>query len=614
MKSLRGLSLIVVGLLVSTASAHAQTRVHARNPEFVVPAKLKGRVGFWVKIFTQYGEHQEVIHHRAYPQIVFRVVDFSQASKAMSDAELDRYREREMTQQFAEVRRAIEHLAAGAAPQSDLEQRINANMSVLGPGTAKYQKMLDEDLIRSQTGIRERMEEAIARSGRYMRTMESIFANEEHIPVELTRIPFIESSFDYKARSSVGAAGIWQFMAGTARYQRMNVGSVVDERLDVIEASRAAAKYLRHAHEVLGSWPLAITSYNHGITGVLRKSKQLGTTNIAEIVEHPTTRLLGFASNNFYPEFLAALEVYDNYQTYFPGLQIEKPLSLVEYRLPQPVSVSYISERVGVPVADLMPLNYGLTPAAWTGRYRLPQGYNLKIPPQYVERLALLGAPQPSAPAASSVYGGVVYTVRKGDTLIKLAKKYNISVAKLKQINDIGPAGIHVGQRLIAREHEDGKPRAVPAVHAIKETPAPATGKGDGGTYLVKQGDSLYRIAKNHGVSVAALRQLNGIKGNSVTTGQQLVVAKGGAPKQEPDQGAARATLKPEAIQVAAAAPPPARKPAASGTRSYSVKKGESLWSVSRKFKVPVEDLKRANNLTGNEVRPGQRLVLPARG
>ncbi len=631
--------LLIVFFAACPGSASARPHLYMRDKAFKVPPRLAPRVGFWVKIFTQYGEHQEVIHHRAYPQIIFRVVDFSRHARLMHPVQLERFKDKEMERQVATVRAAIEHLAQGLPASNELERHVEAAMRVLGAGTGKYEGILAENMIRTQKGIRERFKEALQRSSRYMAIMEHIF-EQEKLPVELTRLPFIESSFDYKARSSVGAAGIWQFMPATARHHGLRVGKTIDERLDVLESTRAAAKYLAHAYQVLGSWPLAITSYNHGVAGVLRKVNQLGTRQIDEIVEHPTIRLLGFASNNFYPEFLAALEVYDNALAYFPELQFEKPISITEYRLPHDASAHYISQKLGVAVHELIPLNYGVQQAVWSGRARLPKGYNLKVPPASMTKLTELIRPEPVGPAASSVYGGVVYKVRKGDSLISIAKKNDITVARLKQLNHLRSDRLVIGQRLIVSEPQDGREEAAAQVEEATEETSRTAPVSEATVYVVKAGDTLSRIAGNHGMSTKQLRELNGLQGDRLSIGQRLKIKKtaGSPPKTKAAvtdgsytvrKGDTLSTiakangvtvaslkslngLKDNAIRVGQKLRLRGVQPAAAASsKSYTVKSGDSLWTISKKLGVSVKELKAKNSLIGNSLKIGQKLIAP---
>lgn len=469
---LRSLSLSLVASLVVVAAVPAQgspgfgsnltfrssTAAVPRAGPFQTPARLRGRVDFWKDIFAKYGRNQVVIHHREFPQVVFGVLDFSAEAESLAPVALARYREESEKSTIAALKRQIEPLAQGAAPTTVHQQEVVRVMELVPGGPEKYQRLLTEDLIRAQTGIRERYAEAIRRAWRYLPLMEQIFVSEYGLPKELTRIPFIESSFDYTAYSSVGAAGIWQFMPRTARAHRMLVGRHVDERRDPIKATRAAAEYLRSAYNSLGTWPLAITSYNHGVGGVRSKVTKAGTNDLAEMVEHPTERYFGFASSNFFPEFLAALEIFDDHARFFPEVPYEPPLRVVSYPVLTPISVQHATEQLGIGVESLKEANYALLDPVWDGKVKIPAGYVLRVPVSHRDRLASLKTPETRNASArvggagAGVGGAKTYQVRRGDTMAGIARKFNLSLSQIMVRNNLKVPLVKPGQILVLSE------------------------------------------------------------------------------------------------------------------------------------------------------------------
>lgn len=563
-------SLIPAVLLAESASFQSP-RKSVRNPIFHVPAKLRARVDFWIDIFTRYGEKDSVIHHRNFPQAVFMTLNFEEAAARMNPVQLEKHRNMEIRREIARIREACRHLASGQAAQTALQSQIEQAMRFLGPGTAKYKELVDDDLIRSQKGIKEKFKLAVERSGRYLPVIEHIFVKEFGLPVELTRLPYVESSFDYTAYSSVGAAGIWQFMPATGRAYGMKISSALDERRDVISATRGAAKYLRDAFKTLGNWPLALTSYNHGVAGVNRKVKQYGLRDIADIVEHPRERILGFASSNFYPEFLAALDVHDRYEQFFPGIQRERSIQLAQRELESSLSVDYLTRQLSISAEELKEYNYALSSRTWKGQFPIPRGYVLKVPQKYGAALSSLRMLEPrnipSAPATSSVYGGVVYKVRQGDTLSSIARKYSTSVSKLRSYNQLSSDALRVGQLIVVRPKQ---------TETVTE---PLIVKGQT-FYQVQTGDTLSSIASKFGISTSRLRELNHLKSSDIQIGEKLRVTGS----------------------------------VASVGSVYTVQSGDSLWSIGRKFGVSVSALKASNKLKGNAVKIGQKLSIPNPG
>ena len=334
----KSLILFICGVILINAYAFAQEDEEESSgsssyptTSFTVPDKLRNRVNFWKSVFVDYGENDIIVHHRMYPQSVFSVVDISDVTDGYSDVQRELYRKKKEEEIVKTVKNAFKNIIEQGEPATILEERIYKSMKAIPGGSSKFERAIDEDLIRTQLGIRERYRQAIIESGRYLPLMEQIFRN-YGLPVELTRLPFVESSFNLKAKSSVGALGLWQFMAATAK-SYMTVNSLVDERRDPIISTHAAAKYFLGAKARLGSWPFAITSYNHGVSGMARKISQIGLTNIADIIEHPSERVLGFASNNFYPSFLAAVEVYREKEEYFPKIKQDRVIRYKERAL-----------------------------------------------------------------------------------------------------------------------------------------------------------------------------------------------------------------------------------------------------------------------------------------
>lgn len=535
--------LLAIAIVFYTASdlfAYPSTYRNLANDEFKVPAKLRSRVDFWKDIFTKYDKAHIIIHHREYPQIIFNVVNLEDDQAKMNDVQFANYKKAVERHEVEVVKNAIEFLAGNEQPTTQFQRSVATKMAYLGPGSRKYQKVIKDDLIRTQTGIRDKFAASVRRAGRYLPIIERIFVEEHGLPKELTRIPFIESSFDYTAYSSVGAAGIWQFMPKTAK-PFMTVNRIVDERRDPIEASRAAAKYLRSAYNRLNSWPLAVTSYNHGVAGVASKVTKLGTNDLFEMIEEPDDKLFGFASSNFFPEFLAAVEIYENYQHYFPGLKLEPPIRAKEVLVQRPVSASAMAQQLGVGIQSLKALNYALSKGVWEGSYKIPAGYSLKVPDDRDLHVSYSHEAEPRPVVAvsetttqsSTIYGGVSYKVRRGDTLITIAKKYGVTVSELKSLNNLTSNTLGVGRVITVKQKENVPVKKTP-VPAAKNVPAqkssakviadkPAKALQ---TYKVKSGDSLWVLSIKFGVPVDSIKKANKsvIIGNKLTGGQSIVI------------------------------------------------------------------------------------------
>jgi membrane-bound lytic murein transglycosylase D len=555
------LAFVSVEVLAAPSSRYGDTIsiTGKRHHELRVPAKMRPRVQFWIDVFSRYGKHNAVLHHRMYPYIIFDVLDFYGKAGQWSDAKIERYRKSAIKKKTKEIKNALQRLGAGKPPRTPFEQHIQKQMSVLGSGTKKYRDAVKHDWIRSQRGIRERYRGAVERSGRYLHILEQTFVLEFGLPIELTRLPFVESSFDYKAYSSVGAAGIWQFMPATGRLYDLKVSRVVDERRDVTAATKAAARYLSDAYRKLGTWPLALTSYNHGVYGVLRKVKAAGTKDITRLVERAHNQEFGFASQNFYPEFLAALEIYEDVQKYFPGVQIEAPVHIARRKMTRTVSASELSRKLGVSLDQLRAVNYALHSQVWKGRYAVPAGYTLNVPNRYKTQLASLKLPK-YVPTSSG--GGVgSYRVRSGDSLGRIARRHGLSVSKLKAMNGLRSDFIRIGQVLRV-----GGSSGSAAASSL--------------TYKVRSGDTLFSIARAHRTTVESLKRANGLRSSRIRIGQKLALPVGAS------------SGRGEEVR-------------------YTVRRGDSLWKISRRFGVSQKALKTRNKLRSSHLRIGQRLYIP---
>jgi membrane-bound lytic murein transglycosylase D len=504
----------------------ANIRSDARGGAFAVPERLRPRVDFWKDVFTKYGGGHSVIHHRDFPQITFGVIDLSREYEAMSRTAFEAYKAEVVKRTVEDVQKQLLELADGGDVRTPFQERALAHLEERGLSREVLRAWVEQDLIRTQTGIRERYAEAIRRAWRYLLVMEQIFVQEYGLPKELTRLPFVESSFDYTAYSSVGAAGIWQFMPRTARSHRMLVGRFVDERRDPIKATRAAAEYLRSAYSSLGSWPLALTSYNHGVGGVRSKVRKAGTDDLAAILEDPNERYFGFASTNFFPEFLAAVEIFEEHAKYFPEVEEAQPLRVVSYPISRSVTASSLASLLGLSTDELREANYALLDPVWSGRASIPSGYTLRVPIAFKDRADRLfgsgagvfppgGPPEPARiiPVAN-IASESVYTVKRGETLQSIARKFGVTPDNIADTNELSSARVSSGQQLrIARSTSYTAPASVKGGKV--KSPAP--------TYVtVKKGDTLATIAQKRGVSIERLKSANRLRGNTIVAGQRL--------------------------------------------------------------------------------------------
>ena len=328
------------------------------SDSFSVPKGFEDRVEFWKKIYTQYSSSQGVIHDSEDVKRIYKVVDFSDLNEN-SDL-LPRKRDK-LKQKRVE----------------DLKKQIVTD----NPGL----KVSD---LRFQLGQKDRIQEAIFISGRYMEDFEEVF-RQHNLPLELIRLVFVESSFNVLARSKVGASGLWQIMPSNAKPYRM-ISSTVDKRNHPLEATKLAAKILKNNYNMLGDWSLAVTGYNHGPTGVLKMTQKYKTRSLSELVDNVNSRKsFGFASKNFYASFLAILDVEKNADQYFKGIKWSKRLDAENLKMKHPVKYQTLLKWFDSNNSKLQLYNPHLTRNVIVKKMEIPSGTWLMVPEKnYLRALA----------------------------------------------------------------------------------------------------------------------------------------------------------------------------------------------------------------------------------
>lgn len=359
-----------------------QNRIDA---EFKVPAKLRERTAFWFDVYTRYGSNEHVIHHDLYPWIIFKVVDTSSILNSnlphwTKIHKADDY----VRAELAGVRRALSHLAQKRDLHDTRELNLNERnildkLSAL-PGPLKNNVKVATHNVRVQLGQKDFFVSGLIYSASYLPIMEQEFSD-RGLPPELTRLPFVESSFNVKAESKVGASGIWQIMPYTGR-QFLTVSGAVDERNSPLKATLVAAELFKQNYRQFRSWPFAITAYNHGGQGLHQAMQKLRSDDLAKLIEKYHAKSFKFASSNFFTCFLAALHAQKYHQEIFPNLLLENGGTGLDYHvvsLVRAVKVKTLMRQLGLSREDLLIYNLDLKKALEINS-TLPKGYNLILP------------------------------------------------------------------------------------------------------------------------------------------------------------------------------------------------------------------------------------------
>ncbi|TXS91917.1 LysM peptidoglycan-binding domain-containing protein [Parahaliea maris] len=477
--------------------------------EFPRPVSLEPAVQFWTRVYTQITTNQGYIHDAENLAVIYDTVNLPASG---SNAE----RERQVNNAKLRTASALTSLGKGKRTNlSDTERRV---LSTWPQGTSNHTFARAAQNVRFQLGQSDRFREGLVRSGQWKPHIREVLAA-RGLPRELEVLPHVESSFNPDAWSKVAAAGMWQFMPSTAR-QFMRVDHVVDERMDPFTATQGAAELLKRNYQITGTWPLALTSYNHGTGGVLRAARTVGTKDIGMLIQEYNGPAFGFASRNFYPSFLAALEVDTHASNYFPDLSVAAPMDYDQVILDAFIPASALAAATGVPIAEFRASNPALRDPIWSGEKYIPQGYAVRIP------RSRLGGPLEGYMAAipgNSRFGhqqpDLTHRIRSGESLWTIARRYGTSVSKLQALNGLRGTSIRAGKTLILPGTVMPEPRLA------RQTATPVRAAQNHGVYVIRKGDSLWSIARRFNISQQQLVSWNGISTKQyLQPGQKLKV------------------------------------------------------------------------------------------
>lgn len=410
---------------------------------FPVYDSIKKNVAFWEMVYAKYPRTKGLIHDSDDLSIIYEVIDLL-PSEAGGAVELNKEKVNNVKEKYRKILLAMAEGRQGQAENARVIALFQGNTS-----SARFKKAAES--IRFQLCQKDHFVSGVIRSGAHLEEIKEIFRSYD-LPEDLAYLPHVESSYNYKAYSKFGAAGIWQFTHSTGK-RFMTVDYVLDERRDPIRATHAAARFLKENYLRLGDWPLAITAYNHGPNGMSRAKKQKG--GYENILKEYESKSFGFASRNFYSEFIAARKVARNYKKYFGELELDKPVDVYEIEMPGFASVKDLSSSFKVDLATLKELNPALRPPVFEGRKYVPQGYRLRLPAQKRNLPHSASAIAYQAAQKRSHF----YQVQRGDTAGSIARTQKIRLQDLLLANGLDSrARIYVGQNLrLPEDVEKGK-------------------------------------------------------------------------------------------------------------------------------------------------------------
>lgn len=624
---------------------------------FHVPSSLQTNVNFWKRIYSEFTTSQVVVHDKDNLNVIYDVVDIGSGS----------YGNKMRKGKVNEVRRKYRAIL------TNIHNKLKKGGLLIGEEIEVYRKfdgidnsnkfIIAAGNLRCQLGQKDRFIAGLKRSGRYIEKMKEIFRG-YNLPEELTALPHVESSFNYEAYSSVGAAGVWQFMRSTGRLF-MTINYVVDERRDPIFSTVAAAKLLKRNYEELGSWPLAIIAYNHGLSGMKRAKERMGE-DVTDVINGYRSRMFGFASKNFFCEFLAALDVSKNYKKYFGDIEFEKPVEYDVVKVESYLDIAGISKHMGLNKDEIKYLNPALRPPVFVSRRFIPKGFELKIPKGRQLDINNMYASLPKNMINQTQKHSSWHTVEDGDTLTTIAQSHNVTVLAIMDINEMDNINrIYPGQtlklpelasvkdnarseaktqyqrtarvstsnsgemKLISRERnlvkstfEINKDNMHLLAESKMKSSIPSTGfqraayevalpegfnskKINFGYINVETDETIGHYADWSGVSVQRLKDVNGLRrGAGLRIGQRIKIPFVSTTKDGFEEKRAEYQM---AIQEDFFS-----NYKVDGTTSYEIRSGETIWKLCAENEIPLWLLKRYNPQKNfQRLARGEPLVLP---
>lgn len=352
---------------------------------------------------------------------------------------------------------------------------------------------------------KERLKRYLERSGRYEVWMKSILA-EEGLPQDLFYLALIESGFSNYAYSRAAALGPWQFIRSTGRIFNLKSDWWVDERKDPEKATRAAAAYLKHLYREFGDWSLAMAAYNAGEGKVRRAIRESGSRNFW-VLSAPGTRYLMAETKNYIPRFMAAALIAKMPHRFgLRGIAYDAPYQFEEVKIKGSLDLGVAAKLAQADPGHLLYLNPELN------QYVTPPGhYTLKVPPGTKEKFLLAYAELPPEQRKIQV---AFHRVRRGEHLSGIAREYGVSTQALMAANNLTKSRarhLRIGQKLTIPGSQGSARYFGTARQTIY--------------YRVHRGETLSRVAKKFGDSVASLKKRNGLRGDFLRVGQRLKVS-----------------------------------------------------------------------------------------
>lgn len=459
------LVVFIAGISCAAGTSQAQEKAFPDPNKFPMPDAYQPNVEFWTRVYGEWSDSQAAIHDERYINLVLAVVDMPDKNGLLAEAERTTLGKR-----VADIKKILADLDNDPnAPALSAEHKriYDLYKGIYDPNKFK----LASENLRIQYGIKNRFERGLELMTLYVDQIKTI-CGEEGVPEEIAYLPLVESSFNNSSLSKTRAAGIYQFMTGTGRIYGLTINDSIDQRLDPFAASRAAARYLKRSYNMFGNWPLAIMSYNHGQQGISRAVHEVGSDDFMTILNNYRGRVFGFASRNFYAEFLAACKVMNDAEKFFGKVDYSEPLAFDSIKLGSSLQVSTLLSNANLSREELRQFNPSLSSSVIFGKRSIPAGFELRLPAgkiqdpgtfiaglhaaqspvQEASLLKTIPLPTSSLPKKAVTATGTsahkTYTVRRGDTLYSISRMFSTTVDDIRRLNGLYHNNIIPGQRL----------------------------------------------------------------------------------------------------------------------------------------------------------------------
>ena len=406
---------------------------------FPRPAALEPAIRFWVRVYTEVDTDSGFLHDSEDLSVIYFQLD-------RDNQEIESRRQ--------QIKDDLLVLASGKRRNLTESQE---NILRLWPDGVSNQRLENAvSNVRWQLGQSNAFLDGLQRSGAYREYLTEILQSKD-LPAELALLPHVESSFNPNAYSSADAAGMWQFTRPTGQ-RFMRIDQIIDERMDPYISADAAMDLLEYNHQVLGTWPLALTAYNQGVGGMSRAVRETGTTAIEEIIANYKGPRFRFVGRNFYAQFLAVNEVERDADLYFNDIRFATPPEFIEVRLDAFIGAEEFAKSIGTTINQLRTDNPSLRNVVWQGVKRIPRGFRLKLKAEQFPDGGNLLAKVSVNDKYSDQLPDIYYEVERGDSLQIIADRFDTTISQITELNQLPNRNdIQVGQRLFLPQSADSE-------------------------------------------------------------------------------------------------------------------------------------------------------------